>query len=146
MPRRHPLRLLRLGNPFVRAVLRSRAHRLLSRSLLVLEYEGRKTHRRYAIPVAYAEHGSEIVALAARPERKQWWRTFCEPAPATLLVGGDRRVVEGRLLDGGDRREALRSYFARNRRAAKTLGASGTPTDAQLDALPAAIVAFEARE
>ena len=144
-PARPPLRLLRLGNPFVRAVLRSRAHRLLSGSLALLEYEGRRTRKHYAIPVVYAESGSRIVALAAHPERKQWWRAFREPARATLLVRGESRALEGRLLGGEDRRPALRSYFERNPRAASSLGARGTPTDAELDSVPAAVVAFEPR-
>jgi hypothetical protein len=117
----------------------------LSGSLVVLEYEGRKTHRRYAIPVVYAEGGGRIVALAAHPERKQWWRAFREPGPATLLVRGESRALDGRLLEGEDRRAALRSYFDRNARAARSLGARGTPTDVELDAVPAAVVAFEPR-
>jgi hypothetical protein len=123
-------------------VLRSRAHRLLSGSLLVLEYEGRTTHRQYAIPVAYADDEPRIVALAVNPERKQWWRTFRSPARAAILLRGERRVVEGRVLDGASRRDALRAYLARNPRAARTLGVRGASTDAELDAVPAAIVAF----
>lgn len=91
----------------------------------------------------YAESGGRVVALAAHPERKQWWRTFREPAPATLLVRGERRVVEGRLLDGEERRAALRSYLEQNPRTARSLGARDTPTDVELDAVPAAVVAFE---
>ena len=142
MPRRPPFRLLRLANPVVRTVLRSRGHRLLSGGLVVLEYEGRTTHRRYAIPVGYVEHGGRVVALAARPERKRWWRTFRESARATLLVQGERRAVAGRVLEGAERRDALRAYLARNRRARKALGVSNAITDAELDAAPAAIVAF----
>jgi hypothetical protein len=111
----------------------------------VLEYEGRRTRKQYAIPVVYAESGSRIVALAAHPERKQWWRAFCEPAPATLVVRGESRALEGRLLGGEDRRPALRSYFERNPGAASSLGAPGTPTDVELDGVPAAVVAFEPR-
>ncbi len=38
-----------LGNPFVRALLRSRLHGLLSGSLLLVTYTGRKTGRTFAI-------------------------------------------------------------------------------------------------
>ena len=109
---------------------------------MVLEYEGATTHRRYAIPVGYVEHDGRIVALAARPERKRWWRAFRDPAPAILLVRGERRAMEGCLLDDEERRTALRAYFARNPRAGKALGAGHRPTDPELDAAPAAIVAF----
>jgi hypothetical protein len=143
VPVRPPLRVLRLGNPFVRGILRSRAHRLLSGSLLVLEYEGRTTHRQHAIPVAYVDHDGRILGLAAHPERKQWWRRFRTPARAAVLLRGERRAVDGRVLDGARRRDALRAYLAHNPRAARALGVRGAPSDAELDALPAAIVAFE---
>jgi hypothetical protein len=138
-----PLRLLRVANPVVRAVLRSPAHRVLSGSLAVLEYEGRSTGTRYAIPVVFAKDGARIVALAAYPERKQWWRTFREAAPATLVVKGERRPVQGRLLAGAERRGALRAYLAARPRTAGPLRARGAPTDSLLDAVPAAVVAFE---
>ena len=111
----------------------------------MLEYEGRRTGKQYAIPVVYAVSGSRIVALAGNPERKQWWRAFREPAPATLVVRGERRALEGRLLGGEDRRGALRSYIERNPGTARTLGARTTPTDLELDGVPAAVVAFEPR-
>ena len=137
------LRLLRVANPAVRALLRSPAHRLLSGSLAVLEYEGRSTGMRHAIPVVYADDGTRVVALAAHPERKQWWRTFRQSAPATLVVRGERRAVQGRLLAGAERRAALRSYLAARPRTAGPLRARGAPTDGAHDAVPAAVVAFE---
>lgn len=123
-------------------MLRSRAHRLLSGSLLVLEYEGRTTLRRFEIPVAYAEHDGGLVVLAAHPESKKWWRAFREPARAAVVLRGERRVVEGQVLDGVERRDALRAYLARRARAARALRVGRVSTDAELDGLPAAIVAF----
>ena len=109
---------------------------------MVLEYEGATTHRRYAIPVGYVGDEDRIVALAARPERKRWWRAFRDPAPAILLGRGERRAIEGRLLDGEERRDALRAYVARKPRAGKALGVGHLPSGPELDAAPAAIVAF----
>jgi F420H(2)-dependent quinone reductase len=135
--------MLRLGNPVVRRILRSRVHSILSGSLAVLEYEGRSTGTRYAIPVVFARDGTRIVALAAYPERKQWWRTFREAAPARIVVRGERESVQGRLLSGAERRAALRAYLAARPRTAGPLRARGAPTDNVLDAVPAAVVAFE---
>jgi hypothetical protein len=114
--------------------------------LALLEYQGRRTGNRYAIPVVYSESSGRVVALAANPERKQWWRTFRVTAPATLVVRGERRALEGRLLDGEERRAALRSYFERNPRAARALGVPGRPTDVALDGVPAAVVGFDPRD
>jgi hypothetical protein len=145
MALRPPLRVLRLGNPLVKGVLRSPAHRLLSGALVVLEYEGRRTHRRHAIPVQFAEEGAGVVAVAVRPGRKQWWRTFRRPAAATLLLRGERRAVEGRLLEGAERRDALRAYLARFPRARPALSLGEAAGDPDLDEADVAVVAFGLR-
>lgn len=139
-----PLRLLRLGNPVVRAILGSPAHGLLSGSLVLLEYAGRRTGTRYRIPVMGAEtDGGSIVALAVAPARKQWWRSFRPSGRATLVVRREPRAVEGRLLtDPVARRTALRAYLLRFPRAAGPLSLPAHPTDGQLDAADAAVVAF----
>jgi hypothetical protein len=143
MAPRAPLRLLRLGNPCVRGILRSPAHRLLSGALVVLEYESRRTGRLRAFPLLFVEHGNSVVALAVRPEGKHWWRSFRRPARAALLVRGQRRAVVGRLLEGEERREALRLYLAARPRAAGSLGVSDASDAPQLDAAPAAVIAFD---
>jgi hypothetical protein len=50
-----PRVLVRLANPFVRLLLRSPAHGLLDPSVLLLHVTGRKTGRRYDIPVSYVD-------------------------------------------------------------------------------------------
>jgi hypothetical protein len=114
MPIRPPLRLLRLGNPLVRGILRSRCHRLLSGSLIVLEYEGRTSGRVFAIPLRYADtEDGYLVALAVRPSRKRWWRAFVEPARAVVLLRGQRHEVVGTLAEGSLRDDARAAYATR---------------------------------
>jgi hypothetical protein len=101
-------------------VLGSRAHRLLSGRLLVLEYRGRRTGRRYRIPLRYAETGEgELVAVAVRPQRKQWWRSFAEPAAASVLLRGATIDVVGALASGEPRASVLARYDERNPRGAR---------------------------
>jgi len=120
---RPPLRLLRLGNPVVRAVLGSRAHRLLSGRLLVLDYRGPRTGRQYRIPLRYTElETGELVAVAVRPERKQWWRSFAEPAAASVLLRGATVEVVGELASDETRAGVLARYDARNPRGARWTG------------------------
>ncbi len=122
MPVRPPLRLLRLGNPFVRGILRSPAHRLLSGSLIILEYEGRTTARTFAIPLRYAETADgQLVAIAVDPVRKHWWRAFAEPGPAVVLLRGQRHGVVGTLAGGALRDEARGAYAARYRDSTRLL-------------------------
>jgi hypothetical protein len=136
-----PLRLMRLCNPFVRAVLRSPAHRLLSGVLLILEYTARRSGRRVAIPVMYARDGDAIIVVAAVPARKRWWRTFRPEAPATLWVRRLPHAVVGHLLDGEAREQALTAYVERFPRAARPLGVATEGADG---AAEAAVVAFRA--
>jgi hypothetical protein len=147
MPAHTPLRVLRLANPLVRGVLGSPAHRMLSGALVVLTYRGRRSGREFRIPLQYAETPTRrIVALAVRPERKRWWRSFSNPAPARLLVAGATRPVIGRVLAGEERRAAVRAYLERFPRAAGALGLTGRPDDDALDDAPAAVVVFEPAE
>lgn len=109
-----PLRLLRLANPAVRAVLDSPVHRPLSSALVVLAYRGHRSGRSFRIPLRYAETtDGGIVALAARPGHKLWWRSFAKPSQATLTLRGERVDVIGALAEGDDRTRALAAYVAR---------------------------------
>ena len=108
------LRVLRLANPCVRAVLGSRAHRILSGRLVLLTYRGRRSRRELSIPLRYAEtDAGALVAVAVGAERKQWWRTFSGGAQATLTLRGRRVPVDGVLVKGGEREAALGAYLGR---------------------------------
>lgn len=117
---RVPLRALRLANPVVRLVLRSRAHRAFSGQLLVLTYRGHLSGRAFRIPLRYAElPDGRVVALAVRPERKLWWRSLRAPAPVTLTLRGTPIEAQGALVDGADRHAALAVYVTRHPRSAR---------------------------
>ena len=109
-----PLSALRVANPVVRAVLRSRLHPILSRRLLLLSYRGRRSGSTYAIPLRYSEAADgTLVAVAVRPERKLWWRSFRPEREATVVVRGRSIGVRGALLAGRDRDAALAAYVGR---------------------------------
>jgi hypothetical protein len=104
-------------------VLRSRAHVLLSGRLAVLEYAGRRSGTVFAIPVRYAETpDGTLVAIAVRPGRKLWWRSFAAPHDAMLELRGRRVAVVGTVADGRLRDEAATAYRARYPRSARLLG------------------------
>jgi hypothetical protein len=104
----------------VREILRSPAHGLLSGRLIVLEYQGRRTARTFAIPLRYAEAADgRLVAIAVDPRRKQWWRSFVEPRPAVVLHRGQRHDVVGTLAESAARDEARGDYVARYPRSAR---------------------------
>ena len=77
-------------NPLARLVLRSPAHRLLSGSLAVLDYTGRKSGKHRSLPVMYAERDGELIVFAGRPGQKRWWRNFRGGGPVGVVLRGDR--------------------------------------------------------
>jgi len=59
-----PPTLVKMGNPLVRMLLGSPLHRLLDDSFLVLHLTGRKTGRRYNIPVGYLDMEGKLAVVA----------------------------------------------------------------------------------
>jgi len=103
-------------NPVLSVLLRSPAHRLLSGSVLLLEYTGRRTGRRYGLPIMYASSGDGFVVMAGQPADKTWWRNFgCDPQPVAVTVDGKRTLRRARLLDASsdEHRQAVEAYQRR---------------------------------
>jgi deazaflavin-dependent oxidoreductase (nitroreductase family) len=90
-------------NPLIAAVLRSPLHFLLSSGLALITVTGRRSGRRYAIPVGYQREGDGVVVMVSEAKHKQWWRNFYEPAPVALrLRGSDRRGTAELVAPGSD--------------------------------------------
>jgi deazaflavin-dependent oxidoreductase (nitroreductase family) len=103
-------------NPVVRSLLRSPAHRVLSRSVLLLAYTGRRSGARRELPAMYAELGDRFVVVAGQPQSKTWWRNFAgDGGPATVTVAGRRRDCAARLPEPrtDEHRLALEAYRER---------------------------------
>lgn len=85
---RPPKALLRLVNPIMVALLRSRLHRLASKNFILLTVTGRKSGRSYTLPVTRHEQPDGTLVVSAAGS----WRH-------NLRGGGDVRVT----LDGRER-------------------------------------------
>ena len=109
------------GNAVVLAVLRSRAHRLLSGSAIELRYTGRRSGRQYALPVQYAGAGDHLVVRPQRWQHSTWWRNFRTPQPVTVRLAGRLHEGTARVVDPGDPdwRSAWRTYATRWPRSAR---------------------------
>jgi deazaflavin-dependent oxidoreductase (nitroreductase family) len=99
--------LLSRLNPVIAALLRSPLHPLLSPALLLLTVTGRKTGRRYAIPVGYQRDGDDLIVLVSEARHKQWWRNYYEPAPVSVRLRGRERAGRAELVAPGS--EAFRA-------------------------------------
>jgi hypothetical protein len=89
-----PQGLINLANPVVRAVLKSRLHGALDGALLVLHIVGRKTGRRYDIPVGYVDLDESLVAITEH----SWRANVRGGADIDVTVRGQRRRMHC-LLD-----------------------------------------------
>ncbi|MCZ4562628.1 nitroreductase/quinone reductase family protein [Rhodococcus sp. IEGM 1401] len=50
--------------------------RVLGRSMGILTYTGRKSGKKFSLPVAYKRTGNHVKVAVAVPDKKNWWRNF----------------------------------------------------------------------
>jgi hypothetical protein len=79
--------VIRVVNPVIRVLLRSPAHGLLSKQLMLLKVTGRKSGRVYTIPVGRHELDGELVVSAAGA----WRHNLRGGAPVRVIVDGRER-------------------------------------------------------
>ena len=121
-----------LGNRIVARVLRSRLHPVLSRSVMLIRYRGRRRGKVVETPVQYAAHDGGIVVLVGRPEDKSWWRSFRQAHDLEVLVQGTWRTMTGRALAGTDAPDEVAPLLeAYGRRFPKALGSLPGSTPAE---------------
>jgi len=113
-------RLMTRLNPVVTWLLRSPMHGLLSRALMLLQVTGRRTGRRYWIPVGYQRAGDTITVLVSRAPRKLWWRNFRDPAPVVMLLRG--QLLHGRAVMVKPDSPAFRTTIERTLQRVPSLG------------------------
>jgi hypothetical protein len=132
-------RYYRVLNAVMRVVLRSPLHRLQSRHVLLLEFRGRRSGRRYRMPVSYWERGPADVVCLTSATWSRWWRNL-DGAAVVLWVRGQRRDGRAELVtEPALRRELVSGFLAHNRQDARHYGVevdgNGRPVAAGLTAL-----------
>ena len=85
-------------NPIVTWVLRSPLHRVLSRSTMLVTYQGRKSGRQITLPVNYVREGEQAVD-AQRGETPAGGATSAAREPATLRLQGRDVAVQGEVVE-----------------------------------------------
>ena len=96
---RPPEALLRVANPVLVRLLRSRLHPLVSGSLALLTVTGRRTGTEYAFPVGYERRGDEVLVTT---HHTNWWRNVRDGATVEVVLRGERRRGYARLVDDPD--------------------------------------------
>lgn len=83
-------------NPMMKLLLNSPFHAIMSHSVLVLYFTGRKSGRRFSTPLRFHSEGETIRCFSSG--ETQWWRNFREPTTANIQMQGERLEYQGTLL------------------------------------------------
>ena len=130
-------RVLRTINPFVSTILRSPLHRVLSGSVLLLTFTGRKTGKRFTIPVGYTPEGDTLTLFSSR----SWYKNLRGGSPVVVYLKGRGRtglaeVIKDREaeLETAERLIAKYGLKGAGRRIGLALDISPPPTKEELAA------------
>lgn len=77
-------RVIRTVNKVMRPLLRSPLHRLVSKNLMLLSFTGRKSGKRYTLPVSYVQDGNTLLLGTETP----WYKNLRGGVPVTARVRG----------------------------------------------------------
>jgi hypothetical protein len=75
-------------SPFVnnamKFVLRSPAHKVVSKNILLITFTGCKSGKTYTTPVSYSQFDDQVYVFT----HANWWKNLCGGAPVTLCLQG----------------------------------------------------------
>ncbi len=126
-----PAAMMRVSNPVVRLLLRSPFGGPMRKQFMVLRFTGRKTGRRYDVPVVAHRLGDELYSLTDA----RWRNNFRGGADVEVTLDGHVFRMRGQLIEDP---ESVAPIYARSidqfgvKRAQRMLGIKiytpGTPT------------------
>lgn len=122
-------------NPIIIFLLRSPLHGLLSGSMMLITYAGRKSGKPITLPANWVREGDTLFVVSRR--ERTWWRNLRGGARVTVRLQGRDYSGEGIVIENANAVvESLRAYFRRVPQWAKysglTLDARGEPTPESL--------------
>ena len=71
-------------NSAMKFVLRSPVHTMVSKSILLITFTGRKSGKTYTTPVSYSQSGDHVYVFT----HANWWVNLSNGAPVTLRIRG----------------------------------------------------------
>ena len=109
------MKLWRLINPFVSLIARSPFHFIISHQLLVVQFQGKKSGKKYLVPLSYHKHGSSYTCVTLRSNI--WWKNLRNLSHGNIWLKGKLVDVEMSLEFTDDHliEETLRDLVTRNR-------------------------------
>jgi hypothetical protein len=90
-----PEAILRFVNPMLKSLLRTPLMGGARKQLMVVSFSGRKTGRRYSVPVSAHQIDGQLYALVGAP----WKRNFRNGTSADVLHDGKSTPMHGDLVE-----------------------------------------------
>ena len=99
-------------NPVMRLLLRSPFHSLMSKSLMLITFTGRKSKRLFTTPVRYVRVGDSVRCYTN--SETLWWRNLQGGAEVTLRIEGEEKRYRAEAIhdEPAKIREALQHYLS----------------------------------
>jgi deazaflavin-dependent oxidoreductase (nitroreductase family) len=85
----------------MKLVLRSPVHRVVSKTVLLLTFTGRKSGKTYTTPVSYSQHGDWVYVFT----HSTWWKNLRSGRPVILRIQG--RELQGWAEPVDDDKQAV---------------------------------------
>lgn len=99
---------IRLFNNVPKLLLRSPLHSLMSKNVLLLTFTGRKSGKRYTLPLSYVQSGDQLLLGTETP----WWKNLRGDVPVTIRLRGQHRSGRADVVtDEQGMREAYRTIL-----------------------------------
>jgi hypothetical protein len=122
--------IITLANRLMIPLLRSPLHRLVSDTLILLSFQGRKSGKTYTFPTGYTQQDNQVEIITYR----SWWKNLRGNAPVTLWLKGKKRRGEASVFFGDETvAQALLPIARRSRQMRKLyeieLDAQGQPQE-----------------
>jgi hypothetical protein len=89
-----PAAILRAVNPIMRFLLRTPLSGAARKQMMVVSFNGRKTGRRFSIPLSAHQIDNDLYAMTSAP----WKHNFREGATAEVLHDGKTTTMRGELI------------------------------------------------
>jgi hypothetical protein len=93
-PQRPPDLIYKIVNPTLKFLLYSPLHGLMSKRLMVLNFQGRKSGKPYSIVVGYHAEGDTVLVTT----QARWAKNLAGGAPVHLRLRGRKRSGTAQLL------------------------------------------------
>jgi len=71
-------------NAMMKFILRSPLHGMVSKTITVISFTGRKSGKAYSTPVSYSQNGSTVTIFT----HGEWWKNLSGGAPVSLRIRG----------------------------------------------------------